>query len=75
MAVCTQPVVSLLAVKFFEHFCNFVRYFHKAIRRIKRIIVPQIDNSHIDLRFGWWLTSDRNEGGGERHRGNDFGPT
>ena len=23
----------------------------------------------IDLRFGWWLTSDRNEGGGERHRG------
>ena len=26
-------------------------------------------NSHIDLRFGCWLTSDRNEGGGERHRG------
>ena len=32
-------------------------------------VVPQIDNSHIDLRFGCWLTSDRNEGGGERHRG------
>ena len=29
----------------------------------------EIDNSYIDLRFDCWLTSDRNEGGGERHRG------
>lgn len=36
---------------------------------IEWVIVPQIDNSHIDLRFGCWLTSDRNETGGERHRG------
>ena len=41
----------------------------KAIVEPWNIIVPQIDNSHIDLRFGCWLTSDRNEGGGERHRG------
>ena len=35
----------------------------------ERKVTMQIDNSHIDLRFGCWLTSDRNEGGGERHRG------
>ena len=42
---------------------------YRGIRCIEWVIVPQIDNSHIDLRFGCWLTSDRNEGGGERHRG------
>ena len=56
VAVCTQP-------------CNFFRYFHETIQCIKWVIVPQIDNSHIDLRFGFGLMSDRNEGGGERHRG------
>jgi len=44
MTVCTQPVSSLLAVKFFEHFSNFVRYFHEAIRCIEWVVVPQIDN-------------------------------
>ena len=69
VAVCTQPVGSLFTIKLFEHFCNFFRYFHEAIRCIEWVIVPQIDNSHIDLRFGCWLMSDRNEGGGARHRG------
>ena len=69
VAVCTQPVGSLFTIKLFEYFCNFFRYFHEAIQCIKWVIVPQIDNSHIDLRFGCWLTSDRNESGGERHRG------
>ena len=65
----SKELGSLFTIKLFEHFCNFFRYFHEAIRCIERVIVPQIDNSHIDLRFGCWLTSDRNEGGGERHRG------
>ena len=66
----TELIPELLdTIKLFEHFCNFFRYFHEAIRCIEWVIVPQIDNSHIDLRFGCWLTSDRNEGGGERHRG------
>ena len=60
VAVCTQPVGSLFTIKLFEHFCNFFRYFHEAIRCIEWVIVPQIDNSHIDLRFGVGWMSDRN---------------
>ena len=64
-----EDIKNSSTIKLFEHFCNFFRYFHEAIRCIEWVVVPQIDNSHIDLRFGCWLTSDRNEGGGERHRG------
>lgn len=45
MTVCTQPVSKAsLRSNSLEHFSNFVRYFHEAIRCIEWVVVPQIDN-------------------------------
>ena len=63
VAVCTQLVGSLFTIKLFEHFCNFFRYFHEAIRCIEWVIVPQIDTLLLALAMVLSLAACGSNGG------------
>ena len=54
VAVCTQTVGRLLAVKLCHCLRYLVRHFDKRIHCIVRVKIPKIDDSHVYLRFGVW---------------------